>query len=90
MVRILSRGRFNLAGPGVNDGVLVEVIHGSDDAVLEFLFGCDADVAQDGAGELFASFHELNPVRLYGFPRQMNPRTIEQASWNRWSNLIPP
>ena len=30
----------------------VEVIHGSHDAVLEFLFGCDADVSQDGAGKL--------------------------------------
>ncbi|MFZ2156457.1 MAG: hypothetical protein WAV72_10090, partial [Bradyrhizobium sp.] len=35
----------------------------------------------------FASFHESNPVRLQGFPRQMNPRTIEQASWNRWSRI---
>jgi hypothetical protein len=26
-----------------------EIIHGGDEAVLEFLFGCDADVAQDGA-----------------------------------------
>src|SRR5665213_160366 len=34
----------------------------------------------------FASFHESNPVRLQGFSRQMNPRTIEQASWNRWSS----
>ena len=30
----------------------VEMIHGGHDAVLEFLFGCDADVAQHGAGEL--------------------------------------
>ena len=52
MVRILSRGLFKLVGPSVDDGVLVEVIHGSHDAVLEFLFGCDADVAQDGAREL--------------------------------------
>ena len=36
----------------MSNGVLVEVIHGSHDAVLEFLFGCHADVAQDGAGEL--------------------------------------
>jgi hypothetical protein len=35
----------------VNDGVLVEVVHGGHDAILEFLFGCDADVAKDGAGE---------------------------------------
>src|SRR6266481_3440457 len=36
----------------MDDGSFVEVIHGSHDAVLEFLFGCDADVSQDGAGKL--------------------------------------
>jgi hypothetical protein len=36
----------------VNDWLLIEEIHGCHDAILEFLFGCDADVAQDGAGEL--------------------------------------
>jgi len=36
----------------VDDGMAVEFIHGSHDAVLEFLFGCDADVAQHRAGEL--------------------------------------
>ena len=35
----------------MNDGLLIEVIHGRHDAILEFLFGCDADVTQDGAGE---------------------------------------
>jgi hypothetical protein len=35
----------------VNYGVLIEVIYGSHDAILEFLFGCDTDVAQDRAGE---------------------------------------
>ena len=30
----------------------VEFIHGSHDAILEFLFGGDTDMAQDGAGEL--------------------------------------
>jgi hypothetical protein len=29
----------------------IEFIHGSHDAVLEFLFGCDADVAQHRAGD---------------------------------------
>jgi hypothetical protein len=36
----------------MDDGSFVEVTHGGHDAVLEFLFGCDPDVAQDGAGEL--------------------------------------
>jgi hypothetical protein len=35
----------------VNDGIAVEIIHGGQEAILEFLLGCDADVAQDGAGE---------------------------------------
>jgi hypothetical protein len=30
---------------------MVEVIHGGHDAILEFLFGCDADVTKDGTGE---------------------------------------
>ena len=36
----------------MDDGVSVELIHGGHDAVLEFLFGCDADMAQHRAGEL--------------------------------------
>src|SRR5260370_8002728 len=36
----------------MDTGSFVEVIHGSHDAVLEFLFGWDADVSQDGAGKL--------------------------------------
>ena len=28
-----------LVGPGVNDGIAIELIHGSHDAVLEFLLG---------------------------------------------------
>jgi hypothetical protein len=35
----------------VNHGVLIEVVHGCGDAILKFLFGCGADVGQDGAGE---------------------------------------
>jgi hypothetical protein len=36
----------------VGDRISVEVIHGSHDAVLEFVLGCGADVAQVGAGKL--------------------------------------
>jgi hypothetical protein len=36
----------------VDDRVLVEVVHCSHDAILEFLFGCHTDVAQDGSREL--------------------------------------
>jgi hypothetical protein len=36
----------------VDDGLLIEEVHCGHDAILEFLFRCDADVAQHGAGEL--------------------------------------
>jgi hypothetical protein len=45
-VRIISGGLIEFVGPCVNDGILVEVVHGSHDAVLEFLFGFDPDVAE--------------------------------------------
>jgi len=51
----------------VNDRVLVEVIHGCHDAVLEFLFGCDADMAQDGARELGEeAFDQVQPGAVLG------------------------
>jgi hypothetical protein len=40
-----------LIGTGVNDGIAPEFIHCGHDAVLELLFGCDPDLAQDRAGE---------------------------------------
>ena len=36
----------------MDDGVSIEFVHGGHDAILEFLFGGDTDVAEDGAGEL--------------------------------------
>jgi hypothetical protein len=32
--------------PRCPDGVAIEVIHGGHDAVTEFSFGCDVDIAQ--------------------------------------------
>ena len=46
----------------MDDGVPIEFVHGGHDAILEFLFGCDADVAQDGASELGKeAFDEVEP-----------------------------
>ena len=46
----------------MDDRFLIEEIHGGHDAILEFLFGCDADVAQDGASELGKeAFDEVEP-----------------------------
>lgn len=51
----------------MDDGVSIEVIHGGHDAVLEFLFGCDADMAQDRAGELGEeAFDEIEPRAVLG------------------------
>jgi hypothetical protein len=51
----------------VNDGIAVEIIDGGHEAVLEFLFGCDANVAQDGAGELGKeALDEIKPGAVLG------------------------
>ena len=56
-----------LIGPGVDDGIAIEFIHGSHDAVLEFLFGCDADVTEHGAGELGEeALDEVEPGAVFG------------------------
>src|SRR5271165_616048 len=51
-VRIISSGLVEFIGPSMDDGLSVEVVDCGHDALLELLFGCDSDVAQDGAGEL--------------------------------------
>jgi hypothetical protein len=51
----------------VNDGLLIEEVHCGHDAILEFLFGCDADVAQHGAGELGKeTLDEVEPGAMRG------------------------
>jgi hypothetical protein len=51
----------------VNDGVLIEVVHGGDDAILEFLFGCDTDVTQDGASEFGKeALDKVEPGAVFG------------------------
>ena len=51
----------------MDDGVSIEVIHCGHDAVLEFLFGCNADMAQHRAGELGEeAFDEIEPRAVLG------------------------
>ena len=51
----------------MDNGFLVEVIHGGHDAVLEFLFGCDADMSQHRAGELGEeALDEIEPGAVFG------------------------
>ena len=46
---------------------VLATVHGGHDALLEFLFGCDLDVAQDGAGELGEeTLDEIEPGAVLG------------------------
>jgi hypothetical protein len=58
----------------VNDGIAVEIFHGGHEALLEFLFGCDADVAQDGAGEFGEeALNEIEPGAVLGGEGEFEP-----------------
>ena len=51
----------------MDDGIAIEFIHGSHDAILEFLFGCDADVAEHRACELGEeALDEIEPGAVRG------------------------
>ncbi len=70
----------------MNDRVLVEVIHGCHDAVLEFLFGCDADVARDGARELGEeAFDQVQPGAVLG--REVNSKRPGRAASHAFVSL---
>ena len=56
-----------MIGPGVNDGVLVEVIDGGHETILEFLLGRNADVAEHRTGELGEeALDEVEPGAMFG------------------------
>jgi hypothetical protein len=58
----------------VNDGIAVEMIYRGHQAILEFLFGCDADVAQDGAGEFGKeALDEIKPRAVLGDESEFEP-----------------
>ena len=45
----------------------IELVHGRHDPILEFLFGCDADVAQHRAGEFGEeAFDQIEPGAVGG------------------------
>ena len=51
----------------MEDRVSIELVHCGDDALLEFLFRCDSDVAQDGAGKVGKeALHEIEPGAVLG------------------------
>ena len=56
----------------MNDGLLIEIVHGSHDPILEFLFGRDADVAEDGAGKFGEeALDEVEPGAVLGCEREL-------------------
>ena len=58
----------------MDDEITVEEFHGSHDAVLEFLFGRDADMAQDGAGEFGEeALDEVEPGAMLGRKGELEP-----------------
>ena len=51
----------------MNDGLLIEIVHVSHYPILEFLFGRDADVAEDGAGKFREeALDEVEPGAVLG------------------------
>ena len=51
----------------MNDRIAVEIIDRGHEAILELLLGCDADVAQDGAGEFGKeALDEIEPGAVLG------------------------
>ena len=62
MERLISRTRIDFVGPGVNDRLAVEVVEVGEDPCLEFLLGCDANGAKQGAGHLGEEpLHKVEP-----------------------------
>jgi hypothetical protein len=53
----------------VNDGTLVEAVHRSHDAILEFMFGGDTDVAEDGAWKKSRTTLEVSRFEAAAFLR---------------------
>jgi hypothetical protein len=67
MARIISLGPVEPIGPSVNDRFLIEVLHGSHETILEFLFRFDADVTQHRASELGEeALDEIEPRAVRG------------------------
>ncbi len=58
----------------MNDRIAVEIIYSGDEAILEFLLGCYADVARDGAGEFGKEvLDEIEPRAVLGCEGEFEP-----------------
>ena len=62
----------------MDDGVAVDIVNTGHDALLEFLFRCDADMAQDRASELGEeALDEVQPRTMLGREGE-----LEASSWS--------
>src|SRR5438552_1915473 len=77
MVRIILGSLGEFIGPSVDDWVAIDVIDAGDDALLEFMLRCHADVTQDGAGELGEeALNEVEPGGCAAFPAGPAPGAL--------------
>jgi hypothetical protein len=66
----------------MDEGMLVDVVHCGHDALLELVFGSDADVAQDGASELGEeALDEVEPRSMLGRKGEL------EAAWRLFGEL---
>ena len=72
----------------MNDWIAIEVIDGGHEAILEFLFGGDADVAQHRAGQLGEeALDEIEPGAVRGREGELEAADGligEPSSWSLW------
>jgi hypothetical protein len=67
----------------MHDGILIEEVDGGHETLLEFLLGGDADVAQDGAGELGEeALDQIEPGTVLGREGESEPvgRLLDKPS----------
>ena len=66
MERLVSRDRIEFVGPGVDNGLSVEIIEIGEDPGFEFILGCDANAAQHGSSHLGEeAFHKIEPGPVF-------------------------
>jgi hypothetical protein len=58
----------------VNDRIVIEIVDGGHEAVLELPFGGNSDVAQNRAGELREkALDEVEPGAMFGSEGELKP-----------------
>jgi hypothetical protein len=59
---MITGGAVEFVGPCVDDGMPIDVVDGSHESALEFLLGCDTNVAEYRAGEFGGeAFDKIEP-----------------------------